>query len=390
MAKAVQLFDLFGDFRMGWPSTALRDHVGEDIGAPPSQVQWLDALNDSFTVTDIRTGATADGVGVEAQLHTTGFAQYPDGWPLNFASMPYVLFKVLAFEDVTDGIRLFASVSDGGVEVLLEGVPVEITLPTGLVTPPVTLSQDSPSRPPAHKEVGTFEPGSLDSLKIVYDEVGPTSIFVHVRVRATAGGEYAIETAVPVSFEACNLSGLPGDRGPRLPPDPVARDRARQDGMAAPSPDAVVAGGHRPVRRPVRVPLAGAGHERPGDPQHADATEGDEHRRAVHRQQRAGREDAEEDPGDRARAGRHRAAVVLAMAHTGAAARDGRPAPAPGRAVGPAHRLRLREGAGQPPDRALRGSASSSTRSSIARSRSTGPRRTSVDVLRRRSSSTRT
>ena len=98
---------------------------------------------------------------------------------------------------------------------LLEGVPVEIRLPTGLVAPAEpppgpSADPDHPSRRPAvRKEVGTFTPGTLDSLKIVYDEAGPTSIFVHVRVRATAGGEYAIETAVPVSFEACRLSGLP-------------------------------------------------------------------------------------------------------------------------------------------------------------------------------------
>ena len=116
MAVPVHLFDLFGDFRMAWPSTALRDHVGEDIAGAANPAQWLGALNDGITVTDIRPGATADGVGVEAQLHTTGFVLYPDGWPLNFTSMPNVLFRVLAFNNLTDGARLFVSVADAGVE----------------------------------------------------------------------------------------------------------------------------------------------------------------------------------------------------------------------------------------------------------------------------------
>ena len=72
MAVPVHLFDLFGDFRMAWPSTALRDHVGEDIAGAANPALWLGALNDGITVTDIRTGATADGVGVEAQLTRRG------------------------------------------------------------------------------------------------------------------------------------------------------------------------------------------------------------------------------------------------------------------------------------------------------------------------------
>ena len=204
MAVPVRLSDLFGDFLAAWPSTTLRDHIGMDSGVPPSTAGWLDKLDRSITVTDIRTGATGAGVAVEAQLRTTGFLTYPLGWPFNFTSMPDVLFKVLPFGNLTDAIGLFASVSDDGVELVVEGVPVEIQLPTGLITPPDTASSAQNT-----KTVGSFTAGSRDALKIVYNEDAPTSIFVHVRVRATAGGEYEIETAVPISFEACRLSGLP-------------------------------------------------------------------------------------------------------------------------------------------------------------------------------------
>src|SRR5690242_9944450 len=102
------LFDVFPDFGMAWPSMTLRDHVGGDAPTP-DPTQWLEALNHDITATDIRTGATAGGVAVEAQLHWTGFALYPDGWPLNFASMPNVLFRVQAFTNPADGARLFVS-----------------------------------------------------------------------------------------------------------------------------------------------------------------------------------------------------------------------------------------------------------------------------------------
>ena len=204
MAVPVRLFDLFGDFTTAWPATAVRDHIGHDVGTPPSLAPWLGALNNSVTLAQVRTGATADRVSVEAQLRATTYFSYPLGWPVNLTSMPDVLFKVLPFTNQTDAIRLFASVSDAGVDVVLEGIPVEIQLPTGLVMPPAISSTG-----PNIQTVGTFTAGSLDALKVVYDEDAPTSIFVHIRVHATADGEFEITTAVPISFQACRFSGMP-------------------------------------------------------------------------------------------------------------------------------------------------------------------------------------
>lgn len=204
MAVPVRLFDLFGDFTSAWPSTALRDHIGHDLGTPPSPATWLAALNNSVMLGEVRTGATADRVSVEAKLHTTGYLGYTLGWPLNFTSMPDVLLRVLPFTNLTDAIRLFASQSDAGIDVVLEGVPVEIQLPAGLVAPPASTT------PGVHtKTVGTFSPGTLDALKVVYNETDATSIFAHVRIHATADGQFEITTAVPISLEKCRFSGLP-------------------------------------------------------------------------------------------------------------------------------------------------------------------------------------
>lgn len=204
MAVPLRLFDLFGDFTTAWPTTRLRDHIGHDIGTAPSQATWLAALNNSVTLANVRTGATASCVSVQADLRTTGYLGYTLGWPVNVTAMPDVLINVLPFANLTDSIRLFVSQADDGVDIVMEGVPVEIQLPTGLVMPPAL-----PAPGPNTKTVGSFTAGSLDALKIVYNEDSPTSIFMHVRVHATADGQFEIVAAVPVSFEACRFSGLP-------------------------------------------------------------------------------------------------------------------------------------------------------------------------------------
>ena len=105
---------------------------------------------------------------------------------------------------MTDAIGLFVSQSDAGVDVVLEGVPVEIQLPAGLVAPPASTTPG-----PNTKTVGDVLAGRARLLKVVYNETDPTSIFVHVRIHATADGQFEITSAVPVSFEKCRFSGLP-------------------------------------------------------------------------------------------------------------------------------------------------------------------------------------
>ena len=66
---------------------------------------------------------------------------------------------------------------------MLEGLPVEIRLPPELVEP----HPDEPGDPERRRstvEVGEFEPGRLDDLKVIYRRGDRTSIFVHVRLLA--------------------------------------------------------------------------------------------------------------------------------------------------------------------------------------------------------------
>jgi hypothetical protein len=204
------LFDLFGDFTNAWPSGIMRERPGLVVGGTPSPAVWLAALNNSVRVQNVRTGALEDRVAIEAELTVdpaTGFLGYPEGWPFVIVSMPDVEFRIRPFGASGRFVGLFASIGDTGVELLLEQLPVEIRLPAELVEP----HPDEPSDPMGTTQisVGSFTPGNLDDLQVVYRRGAPTSIFVHIRLHVTQAGEFHIQPAVPVSFGRCALSAIP-------------------------------------------------------------------------------------------------------------------------------------------------------------------------------------
>ena len=204
------LFDLFGDFTGAWPSGLVRERPGHPIGGPPSPAVWLAALNNSVRVQNVRTGALADRVAVEAELTVdpgAGFLSYSEGWPFVIVSMPDVELRIRPYGASGRFARLFASVGDSGVELLLEQLPVEIRLPAELVEP----HPDEPGGPTGTLEipVGSFTPGNLDDLQVIYRRGAPTSIFVHIRLHVTEADEFHIQPAVPVSFGKCALSAIP-------------------------------------------------------------------------------------------------------------------------------------------------------------------------------------
>jgi len=231
MAPAAQtLFGLFGDFTAGWPSAAIREHTGNVVaGDEPDPSAWLGALNNSVQVTSVRGGARPDGVALEAELTvgTGGFLGYPGGWPFVFIAMPDVEFRIQPFLASGRTVRLFAALGqDGGPEVVLEGLPVEIRLPPELVE----VHPDEPGDPAGNAtvEVGEFEAGRLDDLKVIYRRGDSTSILVHVRLTVTGDLQFDVQPAVPVSFGRCGLSGIPctAVHDFRLIPSPrLARDR---------------------------------------------------------------------------------------------------------------------------------------------------------------------
>ena len=121
--------------------------------------------------------------------------------------MPDVEFRIQPFPDAGLEVRMFASAGDSGFELVLEGLPVEIRLPAGLVQP----HPDAAGGPDGELviERGEFRAGRLDDLRVVYRRIDPTSIFVHVRILMSEACEFHIQPVVPVSFERCGLSGIP-------------------------------------------------------------------------------------------------------------------------------------------------------------------------------------
>ena len=199
------LFDLFGDFGGVWPTDRVREHPG--AGDPSPVAVWLGRLNAAVAVRNVRTGARADRVSVEADLTTQSFASDPEGWPFVIASMPDVEFRVKPYANAGRTCKLLASAGNSGFELVLEGLPVEIRLPDGLVTP----HPDEPGAPDGSLTVtsGEFEPGRLDDLMVTLRRGGPTSIFVHVRILMTEAYDFHVQPAVPVSFGRSALSAIP-------------------------------------------------------------------------------------------------------------------------------------------------------------------------------------
>ena len=208
MITRTTLFDLFGDFTTFWPVRVIQPEIGiSGTGAPPNPAAWLGALNNGVDLLEIHTGVAGDRVSVEAKLKLDNArTSYADGFPFVIASMPDVEFRI---QDIggDEFFQLFASVSDRGAEVVLEGLPVEIRLPTELIEPHPR-PDDHPSGI-AEISRGSFSPGKLDSLEVIYRRGNPTSILVHIRLHFNEDGEITIRPAVPISFEKCVLSGMP-------------------------------------------------------------------------------------------------------------------------------------------------------------------------------------
>lgn len=205
MASEQTLFDLFGEFTSAWPSAVQRlvGILGPGSGDPDLSV-WLAALNNGTEIQNSRFGAGAGRVSVEAQLTFDNaqatYAGKPNGFPFVFASMPDVEFRIQTVIS-PKVIQLIASVSEGKAEVVVEGLPVEILLPIGLVQPPQTS--------PAEVTQGSFTPGNLDHLSIVYRRFQPTSIFVHIRLIMNEDNEFIIRPVVPIDFGKCLFSDVP-------------------------------------------------------------------------------------------------------------------------------------------------------------------------------------
>lgn len=214
MTAPLTLFDLFGETTIAGVAAVWPQRVQPTTGViatwpPPSLSAWLAALNNAVTLSDVRTGADGNRVSVEAKLAMAGSAAYPDGFPFVISSMPDVEFRIQPATTLNNTIQLFASMTDRGIELVLERLPVEIRLPAGLIDPHPQPGGGIPDGTPTFEVGPSFRPGHLDDLTIRYDRGLPTSIFVHIRLHMTEDGEFDIRPTVPVSFGKCVFSGIP-------------------------------------------------------------------------------------------------------------------------------------------------------------------------------------
>ena len=212
MSVPIRLFDLFGEppasAAEAW-TRRVQPVTGFVASDDPLSIEtWLAALNNVVGVTEVRTGADGDRVAVEAKLFMPGSAAFPDGFPFVFASMPDIEFRIRPDTLHQNDIQLFMSMSDRGVEVLLERLPVEIRLPAGFIDPHPKPEGGVPDGTATY-EIGEFRPGHLDDLMLRFDRGKPASIFVHIRLHMSEQGEFSIRPAVPLSFGRCVFSGIP-------------------------------------------------------------------------------------------------------------------------------------------------------------------------------------
>lgn len=201
-----------------WPRNRVQDVLGDTSNDPSHFLALMEYLQGALQLRNILPGAAVDpggvgpkrvGLSAEVVVQNTGAPR-----PLVLRQMPDVAFHLI---DTAPGkpARLFVTQSDSGVEVIVEGVPVEIKIPSDLLGPLPTKQQLENLPPSGELEIRTtpeealFTAGILDSLEVVLRSVDPSSIKVHVRVRMTEQGDFVVEPAVPLSIGPCTFAELP-------------------------------------------------------------------------------------------------------------------------------------------------------------------------------------
>lgn len=213
MSQSLTLLTLIGaksvsDAAERWPRDAFLPGLGLVAGGDDAAnyEPLLSYLNSVLSFAAVRPGSAADRVGMAAEVV---IAPHPNPQPLVLRQLPDVAF-VLQPNIADRPARLFATCSDGGVEVVVEGLPVEVILPNGLLMPLRSEAEEAtgPSLTDV-RQAGPFEPGVYDTFEVVLRELTSSSLFVHVRARLTEEGEVIVEPAVPISIGPCRFSGLP-------------------------------------------------------------------------------------------------------------------------------------------------------------------------------------
>lgn len=204
MPAHLHLSDVFGNLGNAWPFQLVRGAPGLAGPGSMEDVAWLDEIDASVHLHDVRSSVLDSVVAVEAMVSVSA-TRSPEGLPFHFAAMPDFEFRVLDLNEPS--VRLYAALSAAGVELLLEGVPVELRLPRDFI---------GPLRSETFRDAGELSSGSLpfaagvvDSQQAILAPHGPTRVRTHMRIHVTTDLEVSIASVLPISFGACELMSLP-------------------------------------------------------------------------------------------------------------------------------------------------------------------------------------
>jgi hypothetical protein len=205
--------DAVGAAATKWPGDLVRPFVGASTSTGPFRdlVEYLQSALSFRSARPGQGGLDAAGkaqLGLWAELFVTN---PPIRTPLVVATMPDVAFYL---EDTAQApAALFAThASDGSLDIVIQGLPVRIELPFGVLLPLRSRAESASSGGGALPDVRTtapFEPMHWDSLEIVLSDVEVSSVRVRVNVRLTSTGDILIEPVVPISVGPCRHWGIP-------------------------------------------------------------------------------------------------------------------------------------------------------------------------------------
>jgi hypothetical protein len=215
----ISFFDLLGIDRGGpqprreiaaelWPSEEIQPFTGDAFGDTEDYRELMDFLEGCLEFRAIRSGAADGTVGLSAEVHVTSAATLAPQ-PLVLAKMPDVAFHLQPTQGLPAQLYVTQG-SDGGVQVVIQGLPVEIRLPAGFIRPQRTKEQvDANDLPDVETTAAPFDVTDPDALRIVLRDFDPSSIFVRIDVRMTAEFDFAIDTHLPITIGPCAFLDLP-------------------------------------------------------------------------------------------------------------------------------------------------------------------------------------
>jgi hypothetical protein len=192
-----------------WPESVVNATEGFNVSHDaPQIVQWLQG---AVSFQRIRPGADRDIVlgGQAGQITLSADLRVevdPMALPapptLYLRALPNVGIKLLSTEG--DKLPTLFFAADGrGYEVLIENLPVDLVLPSGLIEPDdETLPEDG--------NLNEFSANDEDSLAILKArDPEPSVIRTHVRLHLRPDGDVILEPNTPVSIDGARWSGFP-------------------------------------------------------------------------------------------------------------------------------------------------------------------------------------